>query len=1091
MSEKQQETELPSPPAPISSVGERNLAKINRPRLGEVYWRERLFQLLDQEQNRPVIHVTAPGGAGKTTLVASYLEARKLPCLWYQVQSDDVDVAGFFHYMNQAVRQTAPATVPLPRFSPEFLPNLSVFSHRYFREAYGRFEPPFVIVLEDCHEVGPEALLHDVIRDGLAELPAGFRMILISRDQPPPALARLRLNQSLALLDWEALRLTPDEAEAIVYCQSHGQWVPSPELLERLYARSEGWVAGLVLLAEWARKPDQPRMEDHPQAREIVFDYFAGELFSRTEPVARDFLLQTAILPGMSAAMAMELTGRPEAPAILADLYRRHYFIERRPHADGAAYRYHALFREFLLARAQSVFSPQRLKDLRRRAGALLEQANEPEGAMELLRDAQAWDELVPLLLRQAPILASEGRSKTLAGWLRAVPADVVAEQPWLSYWQGVAAMAFDPPDARRHFGLAFSRFQTLRDPNGQYLAWSGMLESLFGDLDVQVIDSTCWEDFDALRTRHPEFPSLTVEARTTLALLWSLLLFYGQPQRTAYWAMRAERLLALDGIDSDTKNGLAGTVLHQHLWSGDFAKARLVFDRLCRDPAWQATTPTMQVAAWAARAQYFQMTSAYDDCLRAMEEGLEKCHALGIHRSDIAFLCQGAMIAQKFGDLARSRDLLERLAVAVAASGGRGNGSLTYHCQSVGDALCRKDYAVAQEHARTALRIAKETTTYFIKPYLRLSLAYIACGQESHAEATAELAEARRLGVQYLGSPLFDFQSELAESYLVLARDEETSGLEHLRRALAQGRQREFVSWPHCLPPLVLPLFLRALEAGIEVDYVQSVIRRHRMMPDQPPLEIEHWPWEIRIYTLGRFAVVRNGAEMRFQAKAQNKPMELLKALIAQGGRDVHANALIDALWPDAEGDTQKLFEITLHRLRKLLGSGKAITLRAGKASLETHHVWVDVWQMERLITDIELLLRPGASNPAPLLQLSDKLLRTYQGHFLACEEDQAWILATRQRLRGRLERIIAMVAAHRQQAGDLEQAISLYRRGIELDHLAEALYRGLMLCYRDSGRSAEAVEVFLRCKQMLTTHLGVAPGAATLAVYDSIAQH
>lgn len=78
-------------------------AKITSPRLSGVVQRSRLFSLLDDCSARPVTWVTASAGSGKTTLVASWVQARKIPCLWYQVDEGDGDIASFFYYMAMAV----------------------------------------------------------------------------------------------------------------------------------------------------------------------------------------------------------------------------------------------------------------------------------------------------------------------------------------------------------------------------------------------------------------------------------------------------------------------------------------------------------------------------------------------------------------------------------------------------------------------------------------------------------------------------------------------------------------------------------------------------------------------------------------------------------------------------------------------------------------------------------------------------------------------------------------------------------------------------------------------------------------------------
>ena len=108
------------------------MSKLTRPILPDVFPRKRLFNLLDSMRKQPVIWVSGPGGCGKTTLVSSYLESQKLPCLWYQMDEGDKDPATFFYYLGQGAEKAYPKKkASLPLFTPEFSQGLPAFTHWY------------------------------------------------------------------------------------------------------------------------------------------------------------------------------------------------------------------------------------------------------------------------------------------------------------------------------------------------------------------------------------------------------------------------------------------------------------------------------------------------------------------------------------------------------------------------------------------------------------------------------------------------------------------------------------------------------------------------------------------------------------------------------------------------------------------------------------------------------------------------------------------------------------------------------------------------------------------------------------------------
>ena len=124
-------------------------AKLSRPSAAGLAARERLFVLLDRFRRRPITWIEGPPGAGKTSLVSSWVEARGLRCLWYQIDAGDADPATFFHYLRQAV---PPGATPLPPLTPEYLPDLARFTRRFFKALLERVPNLAVIVLDNFQD---------------------------------------------------------------------------------------------------------------------------------------------------------------------------------------------------------------------------------------------------------------------------------------------------------------------------------------------------------------------------------------------------------------------------------------------------------------------------------------------------------------------------------------------------------------------------------------------------------------------------------------------------------------------------------------------------------------------------------------------------------------------------------------------------------------------------------------------------------------------------------------------------------------------------------------------------------------------------
>lgn len=304
------------------------LAKLTPPRLYAVTRRERLFTLLDEHyRHYPLIWVAGPPGAGKTSLIASYLAEQKQCTLWYHVDPGDADLATFFHYLAQAAQGAAGRKkLRLPALTPEFLADVPGFTRRFMRELWTKVPRPATFVLDNYQELPIEAPLHKILPIALAEFPQGAALIAISRGDAPEPFARELIHNGVGHIRWEDLRLTFEETTSLAGSTSD----INRKTLQSLHAKANGWVAGTILLLERMRANEPWTTPTPAETKTEVFHYFAEQVFMRMDSSTQEVLMRTALLPWVTGPMADEVSEHPGATQMIRDLYQRGLFVDRR-----------------------------------------------------------------------------------------------------------------------------------------------------------------------------------------------------------------------------------------------------------------------------------------------------------------------------------------------------------------------------------------------------------------------------------------------------------------------------------------------------------------------------------------------------------------------------------------------------------------------------------------------------------------------------------------------------------------------------------------------------------------------------------------
>ena len=1048
------------------------LAKFSRPRLYNVQKRERLFRLLDERRSHPILWIAGPPGSGKSTLVASYVEARKLPGMWFQADPGDADPATFFHYLRTAAadmpgRKSREAAA-LPVFSAEYAGDLPAFTRRFLREFFALYPPGSVLVVDNFHEPKADMSWRFAFAEGLREIPEGMNLIFLSREPPVPEMARLVGEQRITRVDWEALRFTSDESEALTAAaQIDG------ELARAIYKASDGWAAGIVLMREHLARSDGIAPESLlPEGKEAVFQYFTGEIFGRAREDNQRVLMLAALLPSVTPADAEAISGNPEAPLVLDYVYRRHLFTDRRRMGDQPVYQFHALFREFLLAEGKRRLKAEDRQVALDRAAGQLVARGDFDAAAALYVEAKAWPALVGLTLHAGRSLLAEGRRKALVKWLAMMPAEIRDAEPRLALGEAYAVMYDEPARCKALLEKAFAGFVERGDVRRQLLAAAAAVDCHYFEwADFAPLDR--WiEILTRLLDPGPEFLATADRLRVHGALLIALLFRQPDNPRIDDVARSVDALLDAPDILSVPVNdrvNAASILFNYQNWKTKGQSADALIARVEPWLAEPEVTAVNRVWWQVHRAFNEQIRGHYLRSQKIMKDSEELAAAHGLKWAQVEIYHAEVTSLVSSEDVEGATAALAKLRAVLSPS--RRMDLAYFRYQESGVLMLQGRVRDAAASAAEAIAIGRASGLPAMQiPHFLVRHALCRVHLGEYAEAAGLYDEAIALAT---GSDRrnFEFHGRLLVAHRMLTEGNEHAALDTLRALLAECRESGYYGFLRLPPTMLTPVLTLALTHRVEGEYVRTLIRRRKLPPPGP--DVVDWPWPLALRTFGEFSIAREGETLVSKGKAQKKPLELLKALITHGGRGVDATMLTGLVWPDAEGDDAKTsFDSNLYRLRKLLEIDGALTLGEGKLSLNPELVWLDVWSFENALDAGDV----------------DAALALYRGHFLALDAPLPWTLPARDRLAAKLVRAVLAEGDALERRSEWSRARALYERTLEVDNLAEAIYRRLMVCLREEGNPAGALTTYRRCRELLSIVLGRTPSPETEAVRQTL---
>ena len=455
--------------------------KLAIPRVRDVSVRPQVLEALADGARRRLTVVRAPAGYGKTTVVAEAAARLKWNVVWYKLDVLDHDPLVLIASLVQGLRQDNPTfgEILVERFADarDDPADINQLLALLVSELAAGVTNELHIILDDYHQAASSESLNTALDFLLANLPEHLHVVLLTRCLPSISVARLRLDDQVAEVDFEHLRFTADQARETL--AAAGIKVSQPDA-ERLASLTEGWPASIAMAAralEWTDVSTMERALGDPRLKNDVFSYLADEALRHESGQVADFLAATCCLDSMTVALAAAVAGSESAGAILRHLVEQNVFT----FFDEASstYRYHHLLRDYLCARHVQEHGPEAFRQLQIGTARAVESAGDAETAIELLFAANEPQLALAVVSRAGDLVSDNCRLEALRSWLDRLPGFLVDHNPWGIFLKGqLLWRGGDSEGAIRELECASTAFTEGGDRRGRYATLSG-LESL------------------------------------------------------------------------------------------------------------------------------------------------------------------------------------------------------------------------------------------------------------------------------------------------------------------------------------------------------------------------------------------------------------------------------------------------------------------------------------------------------------------------------------------------------------------------------------------------------------------------------------
>ncbi|MCD4721663.1 MAG: protein MalT [Desulfobacula sp.] len=1090
--------------------------RYSTPHISDVVKRPRLFLVLDENFHHQNFLITGQAAQGKSTLVASYLQQSDSPSLWFHLSEDDADHTKLSDKIVRGIHELSGQN---GEKTDGFIPDTTLGTEKgLLRHIEGLslilqdLTTPVIIVLDEFESLDETSSGFQFIKGILNGRFDKLKFFILSRSMPRFNIPRLKMEHNIFVLNNDDLAFTLEETRS--FFAGYDQ-VKSIDI-ERIHQITDGWAGGLTLVSESIRQfKTLQKLPDRLSSE--VFDYFSHEIYKNLPGRIREFLTETSVLDTIDLEIVNHLFEPVDALEILTELEKRNLFIQRIDSDYSCPkFKYHNLFRDFLLQDFLKTRGSEACKSLNRKAGQFFWERKDHEQAMNYFSQADAFSDIVGIIKIKGTDYIVNGKMSGLEKWITHLPDEMIQNDPWLIFFLTMTRRIRGGKKNIRDFQKALVLFEQAHDLRGMLLSVAYLIEAavFIRQPSGMILE---WIKKGEKQLRLIRQKSRYPWARASLWQKIGLGYIAGDgniPKGVS--ACRNAILLGKQISNPDLVLNASITMTFGYVQAGDFVNARQMLLKI-KETTKEGQHPEYRALKGIVDIDFALKNGRFDvarQLLTRSEADIEKFGLIFLYPGFVEAKALHLVYTKKFDEAQQMANHLNDFSILEGNDFYKG---ISHRIKAL-SFLQERKLKEADHQIQKALKELDLAQKGDIHHFLAQQLAGMILFKNQEFLKAKNMLNPALEYFERISSDLCCSEACFALGLISWELNEMETAFNYLSRGLENAFQEGYVFFPliservlikvlllmaaydkiKSIEPYVISLILHCDQASVfeEMDRILASGKqrgKNRVIKNLRPVYKGLLPG-IRIETLGQFNILSGNKVLDNKAFEGARPILLLKSIVLHGSKDIPKEILIDDLWPKATAKAgDKNFKINLHRLRKAIEPDPKkefgysyIIQKAGLISLDPELVTIDV--DEFIAFGVRAVENERNNKFETALKFYEKAVGIYKGDYFAEEPYLEWISRKRDLFQARYGKLLQKKAMLHEELDQIDKAVETWQLILAADPYFEPAYQNLMILYADSGQKNRAMDVFRECRSLLKTDLGTEPDVQTFNIYSKI---